>query len=313
LRSLFFITLAAGIILLYLRQKIAAQATAITLTVLSFIDLIGVDLRYLNHNNYTPREEPAEFVLTAADKQIKQDTGYYRVCNIMNGNLLTDSRTSYYHNNIGGYHAARLGLYEDLLNYQLNQNNQAVFNMLNTKYFIVPNPANQQPVVEVNPGASGPCWLVKTIKYVNNADEEMTALNNFHPADTVVIDKREQSKIAFLPQYDSTASISLVQNLNDDITYKFTAPANQFAVFSEVYYPRGWKAFIDGKEAPIVKVNYALRGMAIPAGNHIITFNFAPQSFIIGDRITLIIGILSILIVLGGLGYWWKKYRVSML
>jgi hypothetical protein len=312
LRSLFFITLAAGIILLYLRQKIAAEATAIALTVLSFIDLIGVDLRYLNHNNYTPREEPAEFVMTAADKQIKQDTGYYRVCNIMNGNLLTDSRTSYYYNNIGGYHAARLGLYEDLLSYQLNKNNQAVFNMLNTKYFIVPDPANQQPMVEVNPGALGPCWLVKTIKYVNSADEEMTALNNFHPADTVVIDKREQSKIAFVPQYDSTASISLVQNLNDDIAYKFTAPANQFAVFSEVYYPRGWKAFIDGKEAPIVKVNYALRGMAIPAGNHIITFNFAPQSFIIGDRITLIIGILSILIVLGGLGYGWKKYRVSM-
>jgi hypothetical protein len=313
LRSLLFIVLAAGLLALYAKQKLTAQMAAIMLTILSFVDLMGVDLRYLRHSNYTPKEEPAEFVMTAADQQIKQDTGYYRVLNVMNGgNLLTDSRTSYYHNNVGGYHAARLALYEDLLNYQLSQNNQEAFNMLNTKYIIAPDPTTQQPVVERNPNALGACWLVKDIKYVNNANEEMTALSNFHPADTVIIDKREQSKIAFIPQYDSLASISLIQNLNDNISYKFVAPTNQFAVFSEVYYPRGWKAFIDGKETPIVKVNYALRGMAIPAGSHTITFNFAPQSFITGDRITLIIGILSILIILAGLGYGWKKYRVSM-
>jgi len=309
LRSLLFIALGVGVVALFLLQKIKAQVAVIALTALSFIDLIGVDLRYLNNDNYLPKEEILEFVMTDADRQIKQDTGYYRVANVASGNLLTDSRTSYYHNNVGGYSAARLGLYEDLLNYQLSRNNLAVFNMLNTKYFIVTNPATQQPAVQRNPDALGAAWLVKAIKYVNNADEEMTALNSFHPADTVIIDKREQPKVTVTLQPDSTASISLVQNLNDVITYRFKASSNQFAVFSEVYYPRGWKAFIDDKEAPIVKVNYALRGLAVPAGQHTIVFKFEPRSFALGDLISLIVGILSILALLGGSWYLWKTWK----
>src|SRR6185436_10959290 len=117
-------------------------------------------------------------------------------------------------------------------------------------------PQNGQPVVQTNPDALGPAWLVKTLKYVNNADEEMKAMDQFDPKDTVILDKREQPKVSFTPQYDSTATIRLIQNLNDKIDYEFNAPANQFAVFSEIYYPYGWKAFIDGKEAPIARVNY---------------------------------------------------------
>jgi hypothetical protein len=181
--------------------------------------------------------------------------------------------------------------------------------MLNTKYFIVNNPQDRQPMAQVNPDALGPVWLVKTIKYVNNADEEMKALDTFNPKDTVIIDKREQSKVSFAPQFDSTASIGLVQNLNDKITYGFNAASNQFAVFSEIYYPAGWKAFIDGKETPIVRVNYALRGLPVPAGKHSIEFRFEPADVVLGDRILLISGIISVLILIGGTWYLWKQNK----
>jgi uncharacterized membrane protein YfhO len=125
----------------------------------------------------------------------------------------------------------------------------------------------------------------------------------------VIIDKREQKKVTFEPQPDSAATIQLVFNRNNIIQYTSNASSNQFAVFSEVYYPRGWKAFIDGKETDIVKVNYVLRGLPIPAGKHTIDFKFEPQSFILGDQISLVIGILSFLILIAAGVYEWKQYR----
>ena len=185
----------------------------------------------------------------------------------------------------------------------------SVFNMLNTKYFIVSNPQNQQVMAQLNPEALGPAWLVKTIKYVNSADEEMRALDQFNPRDTVIIDKREQSKIPFAPQADSMASIRLTGRLNDKLSYEFNAGSNQFVVFSEVYYPRGWKAFIDGKETPIAKVNYVLRGLAVPKGKHSIELPFEPRSYFLGDTISMIVGIISILILLAGSWWLWRDYQ----
>ena len=147
---------------------------------------------------------------------------------------------------------------------------------------------------------------MKTIKYVNSADEEMKALDDFTPRDTVIIDKREQSKVPFSPQFDSAASIRVTESSNDKLTYEFNATSNQFAVFSEVYYPRGWKAFIDSKEVPIARVNYVLRGVAIPAGKHVIEFRFEPRSYIVGDTISTIVGILSILILIAGSWWLWR-------
>jgi uncharacterized membrane protein YfhO len=142
---------------------------------------------------------------------------------------------------------------------------------------------------------------------VNNADEEMKALATFTPKDTVLIDKREQAKVLFTPVYDSAASIQLVQNLNDKIIYQFNAASNQFAVFSEIYYPDGWTATIDGKEAPIARVNYTLRGLAVPAGKHTIEFVFAPKSLAQGEMVSLIAGIISILACIGGFVYLWRQ------
>jgi Bacterial membrane protein YfhO len=313
LRTLVFLIVGAGLTWLAVQKKTKAIYIAIAFVALNLIDLLPVSSRYLNKDKYVEQEDfNTVFAPTNADLQIKQDTSYYRVFNTMGDPFQSSdatSRTAYLHNSVGGYHPAKLALYDDLISHQLRKGNMNVFNMLNTKYFIVSNPADQQPAAQQNPGALGPAWLVKKIVYVNNADEEMKALDAFTPADTVIIDKREQSKIPFIPQFDSLASIQFIQTTNDKLTYQFNAGSNQFVVFSEVYYPRGWKAYIDSKEAPIVKVNYVLRGLAVPAGKHSIELRFEPQSFKTGDMISLIVGILSILIFLAGAWWIWRDIQ----
>jgi len=313
IRSLIFMALAWGLIYLYGKDKIKEKILASILVALVFIDLIGVDLRYLNSEKYVEKETFDEsFTPTAADLEIKKDTGYYRVFNPSDGDPFqlsgATSRTSYLHNNVGGYHPAKLALYNDLLQ-QIGRGNIAVLNMLNTKYFILADPSTRQPYVRPNPEALGHGWFVQAIKYVNNADEEMKSLENFNPADTAIVDKREQSKLIYPPQKDSTSKITLIENRNDYIAYKSSSKTNGIGVFSEVYYPYGWKATIDGKETPIARVNYVLRALSVPAGEHTIIFRFEPSSFIIGDQISLIIGILSILIVLYGIYYFWKANK----
>ena len=312
-RSLIFIAIAIGILYAYAKEKINKNIAAITLAALVLIDLVGVDLRYLSSKNYIEKDTFAEaFTPTKADLQIMQDTSYYRVYN-SDGDPFqlsgSTSRTSYLHNSIGGYHPAKLALYNDIIREQLQRGNLQVFNMLNTKYFIVTNPADKQQVAQQNPEALGPAWFVKAIRYVNNANEEMRALDNFHPRDTAIVDKKEQPKISFAPMADSSAIIQLIQNENDYILYKSSSKVAGLAVFSEIYYPNGWKAYIDGKEEPIMKVNYLLRGLSVPAGNHRIEFKFAPSSYTIGNKVSAIVGLLSILILVYGLFIIWKSFR----
>lgn len=294
-RLIIFFALGGGIIWLGSKKKINPVLAISLLAFISFIDLITVSSRYLNKSKYaTPEDYLSGFTPNAADNQIKMDTGYFRVFDQAGGDPFQDSRTSYFHNSVGGYSPAKLGLYNDLIEHQLSKGNMEVFNMLNTKYFITTG-QNNQPIAQINPGANGSVWFVKATKYVNNADEEMLALDSLHSKDTVVIDKREQAKVTVTPSYDSSAGISLIKNLNDHITYHSNTTKAQFAVFSEIYYPNGWKAFIDGKETPVVKVDYALRGLNIPAGDHTIQFDFAPASYILGDTLSLIAGIISLI------------------
>jgi hypothetical protein len=310
LRTLAFIGLGALLIWLAYKKKFAINYLAIGLLVLLLVDLIPVDLRYLSKKDYVSNEQFLEkFVPTAADLQIKQDTGYYRVYDKTGGDPFSDSRTAYHHNSIGGYHPAKLGLYQDLIDRHISQDHMPVLNMLNTKYFIVSNPNDRSVVAIQNPDAAGACWFVKHIQYVNSADEEINALTTFNPKDTVVIDKREQSKITGAPQYDSAATITLVKNLNDEITYQSKAATSQLAVFSEIYYPHGWKAFIDGTEAPIARVDYALRGLSVPAGTHTIEFRFEPKAKTTGDLLSLIVGSISWLLIIGGIFLEWRDYR----
>ena len=313
IRTFIFIILGIGLVWLVVKKKTNPFYITIILAALNLADLIPVDLRYLNKEKFVEQEDfESSFAPNAADLQIKQDNTYFRVFD-QSGDPFQSSpstqRTSYHHNSIGGYHPAKLALYNDLIDKQLRRGNIQVYNMLNTKYFITTNPANGQQIAQLNPGALGPAWFIKTIKYVPNAEEEMKALDTFNPADTVIIDNREKAKVTHQPQFDPSATIQIVENLNDKITYKTNSGSNQFAVFSEVYYPLGWKAFIDGKEAPIVKVNYVLRGLAIPAGSHNIEFRFEPKSYQMGETISLISGIISILLVLAGSWWLWREYN----
>jgi hypothetical protein len=250
----------------------------------TFIDLISVDAKYLNSDSYMePFENDAVFQKTKADEEILNDNSTYRVFNIA-GDRFNENITSYHYNSVGGYHAAKLRIYQDLIEKQLSkpEMNIPVLNMLNTKYVIQKDQKGMTQAYQEVPGALGPCWLVKGIQYVKNTQEEMSALDAFNPKDTAIIQESFKASIPFTPEPDSSASISLVKNNNDAITYAFESGKNQFAVFSEIYFPAGWKAFVNEKEIPVVKVNYVLRGLALEAGKYNIEFKFEPELYMKG-------------------------------
>ena len=303
LRSLFLVALTAGVLWLFLKNKLKVQWALTIIVFITCIDLLTVGRRYLSKDNFVEETDfESFFVPNAADMQIKTDPDpFFRVFDQTVSNPFADSRASYHHNSIGGYNAARLGLYQDIVERQLAKGNMNVFNMLNTKYFILADQASRQPVARLNPGANGPAWFVKSFRFAKNADEEMAVLDHLNTKDSAVIDQRYQQLAGNQPAFDSSARIQFVENLNDRITYKTNAAGNQFAVFSEVYYPEGWNAYIDGKKTDHLRVNYVLRGMPVPAGNHTIEFRFEPQSVITGDKITLISCILIYLMLLAGI------------
>jgi hypothetical protein len=274
-RTIGFIIAGMVFIYLYAKHWIKSGALYAAMILLCTLDLFSVAKRYLKEDSFIePADLEAAYNDTRADIQLKSDTGYYRIVNLASpsgdgryslsmSTAFNDAIASYKHNNIGGYSPAKLGLYQDLIERQIYNNIQAwgsnpmmrdsfpVLNMLNMRYVIVPdrNDARQNMAMQ-NPFAMGPCWLVKEVKFVRNADEEMNALNVFDPARTAFVDERFKASVPFSPVYDSAANIKLVWNKNDEVRYEFNAASNQFAVFSEIYYPHGWKAYIDGKETP---------------------------------------------------------------
>jgi hypothetical protein len=313
LRSILLIAAAAVFMGLFIRRKIRPAILITALIFLSSFDLLNVAKRYLSEENFIEDDDfEAVFIPTEADIQIAGDPDHanFRVYNPgAEGGPFNDSRTSYHHNSVGGYHPAKLGLYQDIIEHQLGKGNMEVFNMLNTKYFIIQNPATGKPIAQQNPGAYGNTWLVKGIKWVNNADEEMKALDSTNLKDTALVDKSFQSQIKQPFQYDSAASIKLKQNLNDKITYTYNSATPQFAVFSEVYYKRGWNAFVDGKKTDYAKVNYVLRGMYLPAGNHEIEFRFEPISFTIGRTITIWSNLLVMLAIAAAIFFYVRRKK----
>lgn len=310
LRSLFFAAVAGLLIWLFLRKTMKPAVVLAIIGVFALIDVMAINAKYLNADNYQEADEyEGNFSPTKEDQQILQDQSYYRVLDLRYGGISgafnQGAMTAYYHNSIGGYHPAKLSIYQDLIEKQLFNfpNCMPVINMLNTKYII--SGGQQGSQVFPNPDALGAAWFVKTIKWVNSPQEEMDALTTFNPADTVVIDKKFQP-IANKPfSFDSSAKIELVKNDNDIVTYKSSSTTPQFAVFSEVYYDKGWKVFIDGNEVEYVKANYVLRAMPVPAGNHTIEFKFDPASQKIGSTVTLICSVLMIALLGFGL---WKFY-----
>ena len=333
-RSLGFIALLVALLFLYAKNKIKPVIVYGVLILFCTIDLMGVSRRYLKEENFIePADLESGYADTRADLQIKQDTGYYRVLNLAFpngnggyafdiGNSFNDAIASYKHNTIGGYSPAKLGLYQDLIERQITKNIQAwatnqtakdsfpVLNMLNMKYVIVPDQRDTKQTQAIsNPFAMGSCWLVNEVKFVKSADEEMNGLDSFDPKQVAFVDERFKSAVPFSPVADSTATIKLIQNNNDEIKYEFNAATNQFAVFSEIYYPSGWLAFIDGKQTAYCKTDYALRGLAIPAGKHSIGFIFDPASVKVGESISRYSYIVSVLFILLCFFMAWKNRK----
>ena len=312
LRALLFAGLVIGLLYLYLKNIIKPLAAVIVFTAINMIDLLVVDSKYLNTDHYMDEDsyQSENFTPTAADTQILQDKDpHYRVYHL-SGDRFSDAITAYFHRSIGGYHAAKLRIYQDLIETQLSKEslNMDVLNMLDTRYLIIPPQQQQQaPAVHKNDEALGAAWFIKHIKYVNGPVEEIKALDQFGPKDTVIVDNSFKSITGTDPAPDSSATIQLASYDNDEIKYSTQSATNQFAVFSEIYYPAGWNAYIDGKKTDYAKVNYVLRGMPVPAGKHEIVFKFEPTSYSNGQKLIYAGNVLFFLALAGGIFSLWKN------
>jgi len=314
LRTFAFAALVIGLLYLYLRNILKPLILVIALALISAIDLLIVDKEYLNTDNFVSKDDLASqnFTPTVVDQQILQDKDPdFRVFNSA-GDWTQESRTSYFHKSIGGYHPAKLRIYQDIIEKYLSEGNQNVLNMLNTKYFILNNPQTNQQQLQPNAFANGPCWLVKYVRIVDGPVEEIQAIGNTSLRDTAIAQKTFSSAIT-QPQWDSSATIKLSKFDNDTMDYTFNGSKPQFAVFSEVYYPDGWNAYIDGKKVEYCKTDYVLRGLSLPAGQHAVRFIFEPASFKKGVNIAYTASFLILILLLGGLFMeWWTQRRVPV-
>ena len=309
IRSLVLVILTGGILWLFLKDKLKKNLVIVGLGVLVLFDLISVDKRYVNQEDFTnSRRVDKPFVASNVDKQILQDTTHFRVGNFV-GNPMQDGTTSYFHQSIGGYHAAKMGRYSELFEYQIAKNNMQVLNMLNTKYFIIADNKGEKQA-QLNPYANGNAWFVNEIKLVDSANKEMMALDSLQTKFEAVIDIRQLDQTINLTfDKDSTATISLKKYDVTELTYESKTNKKQFAVFSEIFYKDGWNAYVDGQLIPHYRVNYVLRGMIVPGGNHTITFKFEPKVIQKGGLISLISYIILILVSAGWLLYDEKKKK----
>jgi hypothetical protein len=309
LRTLGFAALLLGLLYLYMKNLIKPLVVVIALAVISTIDLLVIDKEYLNDEHFVPAEELAaqSFTPTTVEKQILQDKDPdFRVFNA-GVNPVYDTRSPYFFKPITGYNPARLSIYQNLIDkYLSGQPNQNVLNMLNAKYIIFTNPQTNQEQMQPNPYAYGPCWLVKNVKIVEGPVEEIQNIGNINLRDTAVVQKAFSNAVT-QPQWDSSATIKLTKFDNDTMDYSFNSNKPQFAVFSEVYYPYGWNAYVDGKKVEYCKADYALRGLSLPAGQHAVKFIFEPSSYKKGVKIAYVSSFLILILFLGGLFMeWWS-------
>ena len=311
-RSFIIVAIGGVLVWLFLQNKLKALWMTAGVLLLCLVDMWDVNKRYLNDDDFVYKSNQQQvFNLTPTDEYILQDTTkYYRVLNLATSTF-NDGITPYHHKVIGGYHAAKLRRYQDLIDVHLtnemmnmhqsvitsqgnpdsaNADEFKVLNMLNTKWVILPSQDGSTIPIE-NPFAMGNAWLVDDILFVDNADEEIDALSKVDLHNVAVADKEfeyvlENFKPDFRPsQADSASTITLTDYDSNFLTYNVDAKKDELAVFSEVYYPRGWQITIDGEPAEMLRVNYTLRALPIPEGKHIVEFRFDPQSIKVTDGI----------------------------
>ena len=305
IRTLVLVLLSASIVYFYLKKKLSQNLVLVCFGVLILFDLIGVDRRYVNNDDFiSALEVNKPFQPTEVDKEIAEDKSNFRVFDISSEGQQSPGRAPYFHNSLNGYHAAKLGRFEDLSNFYLNQLHPEVLNMFNTKYIIAED--EQGAIFKyTNEEANGNAWFISHLKTVDSENEAIQALDSLNTKKEAVI-LSELGKEQFF-EVDSTAAIKVLEYKPDFIKYESTNPKDGFAVFSEMYYSNGWKATIDGNEAPILRVDYTLRGLAIPAGTHTIEFRFEPEVIQKGGTLALASSIALILLLVGTIFYGIKR------
>lgn len=306
MRSLLFLLLGGVVLVLYRLGKMNPMFTSLALAAVILVDMGVVNKRYVDSETFVPAEtvdQARGFAPRPADTQILQDKSHYRVLDIQH---FSDAMPSYFHKTVGGYHAAKLTRYNDLINRQIAKNNQQVLNMLNTRYVIINDNTVQQ-----NPGALGNAWFVDSLAWVKGADQEMTALDSLQVAHVAVADEQFRNVLQGAMPVQPGDTIALTSYAPNHLTFKSHSAAGGLAVFSEVYFPWGWTATIDGKEASIGRVNYVLRAMQLPAGDHTIEMTFDPQELNQSQSIAsaAIIAIFALLLLAANVALWRRMRR----
>jgi hypothetical protein len=332
LRSLAFIVLAAGVLYLFMKGTLKSGAyAAVAIAALVLIDLWQVDKRYLNDGNFTSQKnQKQQFAKSKADELILQDTSQsYRVLSL--DNPFNNSFVSYYHKSIGGYNAAKLRRYQELIERRISpeihlftsqanrarsatdmealMNNLTTLNMLNMRYII--HDKDAEPIR--NDAAYGNAWFVEDFQIVENADAEMAMLSKFNPLQAAIVDKRFGQHLSAYqnPQPDENAAIKMTKYKPNAVTYESRSNADRLAVFSEVYYEHGWKAYVDGQPAPHFRTNWILRGMIVPAGEHKIEFKFYPDGYFNSIKISRASSAILLLALAGGLALTLRRKKTA--
>ena len=319
LRSFIIIGIGCSLLWLYASGKLRSSLTIAGITILCLADMWGVNKRYLNDAQFVPHSIRTEtFTKTNTDELILQDTSMdYRVLNFATSTF-DDNNTSYWHKSVGGYHPAKLRRYQEMIEHHISPEMQAAYkaiataggemdsvdankfrilNMLNTKYFIFPAGQQRQTVPILNPHAYGNAWFVNKVQYVNNANEEIDALDSIIPTETAVVDARFKDVLKGTTESykDSLSSIRLTSYTPNRLTYETNNAQDGIAVFSEIYYPDGWHVTIDGQPAELARADYILRTMYVPAGQHTIEMRFDPTSLHVTEGIAY--GALALLVI----------------
>ena len=319
LRSFIIIGIGCSLLWLYASGKLRSSLTIAGITILCLADMWGVNKRYLNDAQFVPHSIRTEtFTKTNTDELILQDTSLdYRVLNFATSTF-DDNNTSYWHKSVGGYHPAKLRRYQEMIEHHISPEMQAAYkaiataggemdsvdankfrilNMLNTKYFIFPAGQQRQTVPILNPHAYGNAWFVNKVQYVNNANEEIDALDSIIPTETAVVDARFKDVLKGTTESykDSLSSIRLTSYTPNRLTYETNNAQDGIAVFSEIYYPDGWHVTIDGQPAELARADYILRTMYVPAGQHTIEMCFDPTSLHVTEGIAY--GALALLVI----------------
>ena len=327
-----FIIIAAGmlLLLLYATGKLRRSLTVGGIAVLCLVDMWTVNKRYLNDEQFVPKStQTATFSKTPADELILQDKSPdYRVLNFAS-NTFNENNTAYWHKSVGGYHAAKLRRYQEMIDRHIMPEMQAtyaeiataggqmdsvdaskfrVLNMLNTKYFIFPAGKQGETVPILNPYACGNAWFVNNVRYVANANEEIDALNDIEPTETAIVDNRFKTTLnnAESGYKDSLSTLRLTSYQPNRLIYETENTQDGIAVFSEIYYPDGWQISIDGQPAQMARANYILRALYIPAGKHVVEMTFDPKSLHVTESVAYVA--LALLLV-GVIILAWKGRR----